>query len=91
MSKDFHCSATPQRLSTESLSKLRALFSEQGEKGATIFHQPHAEELLAMAWQCKTCEAWNHQTARTWWEAHLPELSGPLTIIEPDDMRVAAY
>jgi eukaryotic-like serine/threonine-protein kinase len=51
----------------------------------------NAEELLAMAWQCKTCDAWNHQTARTWWETHLPELCGPLTIIEPDDIRVAAY
>lgn len=42
-------SATAQRLSTESLTKLRALFAEQAEKGATIFHQAHAEELLAMA------------------------------------------
>ncbi len=34
-----------------------------------------AEELLAMVWQCKTCETWNQQSARGWWEAHLPELS----------------
>jgi len=51
----------------------------------------NAEELLSMAWQCKTCESWNHQTARTWWETHLPELCGPLTIVEPDDMSMAAY
>jgi serine/threonine-protein kinase len=51
----------------------------------------NAEELLAMAWTCKTCEAWNHQTARTWWEAHLPELCGPLTILEPDEISMAAY
>ena len=51
----------------------------------------NAEELLAMAWQCKTCEAWNQQTARTWWEIHLPELCGPLTFVEPDDMSVPTY
>jgi hypothetical protein len=26
--------------------------------------------LFAMAWQCKTCEGWNQQSARTWWETH---------------------
>jgi serine/threonine-protein kinase len=50
----------------------------------------NAEELFAMAWQCRSCEDWNQPSARTWWEAHLPELCGPLTISEPDDMPVAA-
>jgi eukaryotic-like serine/threonine-protein kinase len=50
----------------------------------------NAEELLAMAWQCKACEDWDQRSARTWWEAHLPELCGSLTISEPDDMSVAA-
>lgn len=36
-------------LSNESLLKLRSLFLEQAEKGNTIFHQAHAEELLRMA------------------------------------------
>jgi eukaryotic-like serine/threonine-protein kinase len=49
----------------------------------------NAEELFAMAWQCKTCEGWNQQSARTWWETHLPELSGPLTISEVGDITVA--
>jgi serine/threonine-protein kinase len=50
----------------------------------------NAEEVFAMTRQCRTCEDWNQQSARTWWEAHLPELSGPLTISEPDDTPVAA-
>jgi serine/threonine-protein kinase len=45
----------------------------------------NAEELFAMAWQCKTCEDWSQQSARTWWETHLPELSGPQTISEPSE------
>jgi hypothetical protein len=51
----------------------------------------NAEELFAMAWQCKTCEGWNQQSARTWWETHLPELSGPLTISEVGDITVASH
>jgi len=50
-----------------------------------------AEEVLTKVWQCKTCETWNQQSARGWWEAHLPELCGPQTIVEPEDARVAAY
>jgi len=50
-----------------------------------------AEELLGRVWQCKTCETWNQPSARGWWEAHLPELCGPQTIVEPEDSRVAAY
>ena len=51
----------------------------------------NAEELFAMAWQCKTCEGWNQQSARTWWETHLPELSGPLTISDVGDITVSAH
>jgi serine/threonine-protein kinase len=50
-----------------------------------------AEEVLTKVWQCKTCETWNQQSARGWWEAHLPELCGPQTIVEPEDASVAAY
>jgi serine/threonine-protein kinase len=50
----------------------------------------NAEELFTMALQCRTCEDWNQQSARTWWEAHLPELCGPLTISDPDDLTVTA-
>lgn len=44
-----HARKQTARLSPESLLKLRQLFFEQAEKGSTIFHQAHAEELLAMA------------------------------------------
>jgi serine/threonine-protein kinase len=50
----------------------------------------NAEELFAMAWKCKTCEDWNQQSARSWWETNLPELSGPLTISESGDIVMAA-
>ena len=50
----------------------------------------NAEELFAMACRCKTCESWTQQSARAWWETHLPELSGPQTILEPGDITVAA-
>ena len=50
-----------------------------------------AEQLLAMAWQCRTCETWDQDKARSWWEMHLPELCRPLQISEPDEsMRMAA-
>jgi serine/threonine-protein kinase len=51
----------------------------------------NAEELFAMACRCKTCEGWTQQSARAWWEAHLPELSGPQTILETGDITVAAH
>ena len=51
----------------------------------------NAEELFAMAWQCTTCEGWTQKTARGWWETHLPELSGPQTILETGDITVAAH
>ena len=35
-----------------------------------------AGALFRLATECLTCSAWNHDTARTWWEAHLPELTG---------------
>jgi serine/threonine protein kinase len=43
-----------------------------------------ATELLYSARECKTCETWNQDLARIWWETHLPELSGPLTLGEPE-------
>jgi serine/threonine-protein kinase len=49
-----------------------------------------AEALLAMAWQCRTCETWDQDRARTWWEGHLPELCGPLPISDNDDFEKAA-
>jgi serine/threonine protein kinase len=40
----------------------------------------NAEELFRMAVDCKTCETWSQATARNWWQTHLPDLTGPLTV-----------
>jgi serine/threonine-protein kinase len=42
----------------------------------------NAEELLRAAHDCQTCEGWNQDLARVWWETHLPDLTGPLTLDE---------
>ena len=42
----------------------------------------NAEELFQMAVGCTTCETWSHASARNWWQTHLPELTGPLTLAE---------
>jgi serine/threonine-protein kinase len=42
----------------------------------------NAGELFRMAYNCRACEGWNDETAAAWWEAHLPELTGPLTTTE---------
>jgi serine/threonine-protein kinase len=40
-----------------------------------------ARELFRMAQQCRAAgEAWGVEEAQTWWERHLPELTGPLTV-----------
>jgi tRNA A-37 threonylcarbamoyl transferase component Bud32 len=43
----------------------------------------NAEELFRLACKCRTCNSWNQDAARAWWETHLPELTGPLTLSEP--------
>ncbi len=44
-----------------------------------------AAALFRRATECRSCNTWNHETARSWWEMHLPELTGPLTLeVEPD-------
>ena len=43
-----------------------------------------AGELFRLATECLTCSTWNHDTARMWWEAHLPELTGPLILTETE-------
>jgi serine/threonine-protein kinase len=42
----------------------------------------NAQELFRMAHDCKTCESWSQDLAQSWWESHLPELTGPLGIID---------
>ncbi len=39
-----------------------------------------ALEVFRMASACKSCESWTNAEARSWWERHLPELAGPLTM-----------
>jgi serine/threonine-protein kinase len=46
-------------------------------------HRPQdAEELLRMVRQCRLPESWDNDAARRWWEMHLMELTGPLTLPE---------
>ena len=40
----------------------------------------NAGELFQMAYNCRVCEDWNQETARAWWEQHLPEFTGPLDV-----------
>jgi serine/threonine protein kinase len=40
----------------------------------------NAEELFRMAVGCTTCETWTQVSARNWWQTHLPDLTGPLTL-----------
>ena len=43
-----------------------------------------AQALFRMACGCRTCETWDAERARSWWETHLPDLTGPLTLGAPD-------
>ena len=38
----------------------------------------NAGELFRMAYDCRACDGWNADAAEAWWQAHLPELTGPL-------------
>jgi serine/threonine-protein kinase len=40
----------------------------------------NAEELFKLACGCMSCETWNQARAKAWWEGHLAELTGPLTL-----------
>jgi serine/threonine-protein kinase len=39
-----------------------------------------ARDLQRMLQRCRAVETWDNDTARAWWEAHLLELTGPLTL-----------
>jgi serine/threonine-protein kinase len=41
-----------------------------------------ALELLRMVRQCRSSEGWDHDTAQGWWQTHLPELTGALTVAD---------
>jgi serine/threonine-protein kinase len=38
----------------------------------------NAGELFRMAYNCRACDGWDAEAAEAWWQAHLPELTGPL-------------
>jgi tRNA A-37 threonylcarbamoyl transferase component Bud32 len=40
----------------------------------------NAEELLRMLRRCRFGGTWDHETARGWWQTHLVEFTGPLTV-----------
>lgn len=43
----------------------------------------HAEELLDIAYSACSCGGWTRESSGRWWEQHLPDLTGPLTVGEP--------
>ena len=49
-------------------------------RGHILLKSQHAGELFRMAYNCRACEGWNVEAAAAWWEAHLPELTGPLAV-----------
>ena len=50
----------------------------------------NAGELFRMAYDCRACEGWNADAAEAWWQAHLPELTGPLTATTGERTTTAA-
>lgn len=40
----------------------------------------NAGELFRMASNCRAAEGWNAEAAEAWWQLHLPELTGPLSV-----------
>ncbi len=40
----------------------------------------NAGELFRMAYNCRACEGWDATAAEAWWQVHLPEFAGPLTV-----------
>jgi serine/threonine-protein kinase len=42
----------------------------------------HAEELLALCYSSCSCASWSLESSQHWWEQHLPDLTGPLTLTD---------
>ena len=47
-----------------------------------------AAELLHMAQTCRTCDGWGTEEARTWWENHLSQFTGPLRVTDQQSSRL---
>jgi serine/threonine-protein kinase len=43
----------------------------------------NASELFRMATRCRAEEAWDQELARKWWQVHLPQFTGSLTLSDP--------
>jgi len=48
-----------------------------------------AGELFRMACECRGCDGWSADRAREWWEIHMREFTGPLTINDVPETRVS--
>jgi serine/threonine-protein kinase len=44
----------------------------------------HAQDLFRIACGCGSCNSWTRDASRLWWEQHLPDLTRPLTLGEPN-------
>jgi serine/threonine-protein kinase len=50
----------------------------------------NAEELLQLSRKFRSCSDWNHEAAQAWWEKHLPDLTGPMTLSDQTDTAVVS-
>jgi eukaryotic-like serine/threonine-protein kinase len=41
-----------------------------------------AKAVLRLIEACQVRQEWDEETARVWWEQHIPELTGPLTVVD---------
>jgi eukaryotic-like serine/threonine-protein kinase len=49
-----------------------------------------ARQLLRMVEQCRAASGWTNDRARSWWETHLLDLTGPLALSEAPTMPASA-
>jgi serine/threonine-protein kinase len=47
----------------------------------------NASELLRMIERCRSARSWDQGMAKAWWEKHLVELTGPLSMSDRSDVE----
>ena len=47
----------------------------------------NASELLRMIERCRSGRTWDQDAAKAWWEKHLVELTGPLSMTDRSDVE----
>ena len=47
-----------------------------------------AKAVLRLIETCQARQEWDAETARVWWEQHLPELTGPLTVVDATEPSI---